>query len=181
MTVPSGVKKVIFPLALLFLFGASWYGLYQPELEKIARYKERPAANRAQIEKMVRQISDFQPATEVEKGQWRTLEDEINRRLPQGKQIAGLYALLSSLAENCSLQNFQRQDVEGRDSTFTDGGIERKGFEVQLTFDCAYGNLARFVDGLKNAERLVEIMQIDLTRNVPYVGVKMRIRSYYIQ
>ena len=181
MTVPSGVKKVIFPLAIIFFFGVSWYGLYKPELDKIALYKEQPLADRAQIEKMLHQINEFDPVSPEERTQWQALNEEFDKRLPKSKQIAGLYALLSSLAESCGLENFQRQDLQNSDSTFTDGGVERSGFDIELNFDCAYSNLAKFIDGLQGAERLTEIVQMDLTRNVPFVGVKMRIRSYYIQ
>ncbi|MBW7995308.1 MAG: hypothetical protein FVQ81_01805 [Candidatus Glassbacteria bacterium] len=179
MTLPSGVRKVILPLAILFIFAAAWFGLYRPELEKISEYRKQPAANRARIEQLVRQMNYYDPPIAEEREEWRRLEEQIHRRLPAAKQMSGLYALLSRLAVGRELQNFTRQELAGTDTTYATDGIPRRGFDIQLNFECDYAGLKGYVDGLKLADRLIEVVSLEVNRSLPLINVQMVIRSYY--
>ena len=180
MVLPSGIKKVILPLAILFLFGAVWYGLFKPEFAKISKYRAQPVAARAQIEGMVQRLSVFNPATARETAEWASLEEDISRILPKGKQISGLYAQLSAKAEQCELQNFERRELENSEISYEDWGIVRSGYSVELTFDCSYSSLIRFLDGLQAMERLVDLVRLEINRKFPLVGVRIVLRSYFI-
>ena len=167
MILPTGIKKVVLPLAILFLFGAVWYGLFKPEFAKISKYRAQPAAART-------------PATARETAEWASLEEAIIRRLPKGKQISGLYAQLSVKAEQCELRNFERRDLEGSESSYEDGGIARSGYSIELTFDCSYSSLIRFLNGLQAMERLVDVVRLEINRKFPLVGVRIVLRNYFI-
>ena len=180
MILPTGIKKVVLPLAILFLFGAVWYGLFKPEFAKISKYRAQPAAARTQIESMVQRLSVFNPATARETAEWASLEEAIIRRLPKGKQISGLYAQLSVKAEQCELRNFERRDLEGSESSYEDGGIARSGYSIELTFDCSYSSLSRFLNGLQAMERLVDVVRLEINRKFPLVGVRIVLRNYFI-
>ena len=90
MTIPTGVKKVIFPLGILFIFATMWYGLYKPEMEKISKYRQEPIAARQQIDDMVRRLSAYSRPTEEERAEWVNAGNALNRRIPKGKQITEL-------------------------------------------------------------------------------------------
>jgi len=165
---------------ILFLFGVVWFGLYKPEIEKISNYRRQPLAARQQIETMVRQISSFNPPAPEERAGWTDIENSILRRIPKGRQITELYADLSDMAEKYGLQNFQRREIEGSDKTFEDGGVTRNGLELELTFDAGYSTLAKFLNGLQNMERLNDVVNLEVTRKPPLVGVRMVLRSYYL-
>jgi Tfp pilus assembly protein PilO len=180
MTIPGGVKKVIFPLGLLFLSGTMWFGLYKPEFSKISRYRNQPESARQKIEGMRRQLVTFELLTDVERIDWANTEKAILSRIPKGKQIPEFYANLSGLAELCSLKNFKRLERPDSALTFQDGGITRSGFDLELTFDSEYTSLVQFLNGLRQLERLVEVVNLEVTRKAPLVGVKMVVRSYFI-
>ncbi len=179
MTIPSGIRKVILPLAMLFVFGASWFGLYQPELEKIAEYKKKPAALSEQIGQRVRQLNEYDPPTVAERAEWEALEQEFSLKLPPAKQITDLYSQLSRLAADQRCQDFNRLEIENSDTTYASGDVARRGFDIQLNFACDYRSLKGYLDGLKNSERLVELVELEVSRNLPLLDVKMVIRSYY--
>lgn len=179
MTIPGGVRKVIVPLLILFIFGVSWFGLYKPELAKISEYRKQPAANRQQIESLVRQLSEYDPPTQEEREQWRNLEEQISLRLPSGKNITELYSLLSRLAVENDCRQFTRQELANTDTTYTTEAIPRRGFDMQLDFECDYRDLKSYLDGLKQAERLIEIVRVTVDRGLPLLKVQMVIRSYY--
>lgn len=179
MTIPGGIRKVILPLAMLFVAGASWFGLYKPELEKISEYKKKPAANERQIEQLGEQLSKYNPPTDEERQEWARLDSEINRRLPKDKQITELYALLSGLAVANKCQNFSRQEMPGTDTTYVSEEIPRRGFDVQVDFECKYKSLKGYCDDLKQADRLIEVVNMEVSRNLPLLKVKMVLRSYY--
>ena len=179
MTIPSGIRKVILPLAMLFVAGVSWFGLYKPELEKISEYKKKPAANERQIEELGRKLQQYDPPTPDERREWLRLEQEVNRRLPGGKQISELYALLSKLAVANDCVNFQRQELAGTDTTYATEDIPRRGFDIQLDFECDYKGLKDYIDGLKRSDRLVELVGLEVNRSLPQISVKMVLRSYY--
>ncbi|MFC1545007.1 hypothetical protein ACFL4X_02465 [Gemmatimonadota bacterium] len=180
MTIPSGISKVILPLAMLFIFGVSWFGLYKPEFEKISEYKKKPAANKLQIEQLGKQLSQYNPPTPEERQEWARLEEEINRRLPKGKRTTEFYALLSKLAVSQNCQNFRRQELAGTDSTYATGDIPRSGFDIQIDFECGYKSLKGYLDGLKHSERLIEIVGLEVNRSLPLISVTMVLRSYYL-
>jgi Tfp pilus assembly protein PilO len=179
MTIPSGIRKVILPLAMLFVFGASWLGLYQPELEKIAEYKKEPAAIRQQIEQRVRQLSEYDPPTAEEREEWDILEREFSLKLPPAKQISDLYSRLSRLAVDSHCQDFNKLEIENSDTTYASGDVARRGFDIQLNFACDYRSLKDYINGLKKAGRLIEVVELDVNRNLPLLDVTMVIRSYY--
>jgi len=176
----AGLKKVLFPLGLISAFAVIWFGLYKPELKKIAKYKEDPQKARQKIEAMMQKINAFQPPDSAERIEWIKLAEELERRIPKGKQISQLYADLSALAEEYRLMNFQRRDLPGTDSTYQDGGLPRNGFDLELSFECEYAALVKFLNSLRKMERLTEVIDLEVTRKVPLVGVKMVVRTYYI-
>jgi len=180
MTIPSGVKKVIFPLGLLFLSGTIWFGLYNPEFNKISRFRNQPESARQKIEGMRRQVLTFELLTDVERMDWEKTEKAILGRIPKGKQIPGLYSNLSGLAELCSLKDFKRLEKPDSALAFQDGGITRSGFDLELTFDSEYTSLVQFLKGLRQLERMVEVVNLEVTRKAPLVGVKMVVRSYFM-
>ena len=180
MQLPTGVKKVVLPLGIMFLFGAVWYGLFKPEFAKISKYRAQPVAARSQIESMVQRLSAFNPPTAQERAEWERLEEDINRRLPKGKQITELYAQLSALAEKYELQNFGRSELEGSEKNFEDGAITRSGYSIELVFACSYSSLLSFLGSLHNLDRLVEVVNLEITRDLPLVGVRLVLRSYFI-
>jgi len=179
MQLSTGVKKVVLPLSIMFLFGAVWYGLFKPEFAKISKYRAQPAAAGSRIESMVQRLSAFNPPTARERAEWASLEKDLERRLPKGKQIAELYAQLSSLAEKYELKNFERHELEGSEKSFEDGGITRSAYSIELLFECRYSSLLHFLRDLHNLERLVEVVNLEITRNLPLVGVKIVLRSYF--
>ena len=179
MRLPTGIKKVIFPLGILFLFGIIWYGLFKPELEKISKYRSQPTAARSQIESMVRQLNVFNPATAQERAEWASLEKDLNRRLPKGKRIIELYVQLSTLAEKYELQNFKRRELENSEKSYDNGGINHSGYSIELAFECSYSSLAGFLNGLQNIDRLVEVVNLEITRNLPLIGVRIVLGSYF--
>ena len=180
MQLPTGVKKVVLPLSIMFLFGVVWYGLFKPEFAKISKYRAQPVAARSQIESMVQRLSAFNPPTAQERAEWASLEKDIDQRLPKGKQITELYAQLSALAEKYELQNFERRELEGSEQSFEDGAITRSGYSIELVFSCSYPSLLRFLGSLHNLERLVEVVNLEITRDLPLIGVKVVLRSYFI-
>ena len=180
MTLPTGIKKVIFPLGILFLFGIIGYGLFKPEFEKISEYRSEPVAARLQIDSMVRQLYAFNPLTEQERAEWASLEKDLNRRLPKGKQITELYAQISALAEKYELKNFERRELENSEKNYDNTGINRSAYSIELTFECSYSSLAGFLNGLQNIARLVEVVNLEITRNFPLIGVRIVLRSYFI-
>jgi len=97
-------------LAMLFVFGVSWFGLYKPELEKIAEYKQKPAANQRQIEELGRQLQEYNPPTEEERQEWARLEQEIDRRLPDGKQMRSSMRCSPGWPLTTIAVNFRRQE-----------------------------------------------------------------------
>lgn len=180
MTLPTGIKKVVVPLSILFLFGIVWYGLFKPEFEKISKYRAQPETARSQIESMIRQLSAFNPPTTQERAEWASLEKDLNRRLPKGRQITELYAQLSALAEKYELQNFERREPEESEKSYVDGGINHSGYSIELTFECSYSSLAGILHGIQNMDRLVEVVNLEITRNPPLIGVRVVLRSYFI-
>jgi Tfp pilus assembly protein PilO len=179
MTIPSGIRKVILPLAMLFVFGASWFGLYKPELDKITEYKKKPAAISQQIEQRVRQLGAYDPPTAEERVEWEALEREISLKLPPAKRITDLNSLLSRLAADLNCQDFNRQEIENSDTTYASGDVSRRGFDTQLNFACDYSSLKGYVDGLQGAGRLIELVELEVNRSLPWLSVRMVIRSYY--
>lgn len=180
MQIPSGIKKIFIPLGLIFLFAAAWYGLYEPEFRKIAKYKTQPAAARAQIEKMIQQLGAYNPPADTELAEWKILEEKINRKIPTGKQITELYSLISALAEKDQLADLQRQEVDASDKEYTDNGITRNGYDVNLKFQGTYSSLAKFIGDLQNSERLIEIVTFNVNRHLPMLQVEMVLRTYYL-
>ncbi len=179
MTIPSGIRKVILPLAMLFIFGAAWFGLYKPELAKISEYNKKPAASRQKIEQLVRELNEYDPPTADERAEWKALEREFSLKLPRGKQITELYSLLSRLAVNLGCEDFNRMEIENSDTVYTSGDIPRRGFDIQLDFSCDFHSLREYINGLKGADRLIEVVRLEVDRSLPLLNVKMVIRSYY--
>ena len=179
MNIPSGIRKVILPLVMLFVFGVSWFGLYKPELEKISEYKKKPAANERQIEELGRQLSQYNPPTADERKEWARLEEEVDRRLPKGKQIAELYSILSRLAVAHDCQNFTREELPNSDAVYATEVIPRSGFDIQIAFECGYKALKGFLDDLKKSDRFIDLVSLEINRNLPMIRVSMVLRSYY--
>ncbi len=180
MTIPSGIRKVILPLAMLFAFGVSWFGLYKPELAKISEYKKKPAANSQQIELLVRQLNEYDPPTAEERTQWKALEQELNLKLPRGKHITELYSLLSRLAADLHCQDFNRLEIANSDTTYASDDIPRRGFDIQLDFTSDFRSLKGYIDGLRGTGRLLELVGLEVNRSLPLLTVKIVIRSYYL-
>ncbi|MBN2289414.1 MAG: type 4a pilus biogenesis protein PilO [Candidatus Glassbacteria bacterium] len=179
MPLPSGIKKVIIPLSFLFFFGAAWFGLFEPQFKKSREYREKLRTLEQQIEAITRQVGSYEPPTPEESERWQRLAEEIERRIPEGRQLTELYAYLSDLAEKSKLQNFNRQLVEGSDQESEEDGIKRSSVDLELTFQGEYKSVMRFLAGLHSLERLVEVQKLDVSRRPPLVGVKIILRSYY--
>jgi len=180
MQLPTGVKKIVLPLGIMFLFGTVWYGLFKPEFAKISKYRAQPTAARSQIESMVQRLSAFNPPTDQERAEWASLEKDTNRRLPKGRRKSQLYVQLSTLAEKYELQNFERRELEGSEKSFEDRGITHSGYSIELAFECSYSSLIRFLEGLQDMERLVEVVNLEITRDLPLIGIRIVLRSYFV-
>ena len=168
------------PVVIILFFGGAWFGLFKPEFEMIAKYKLQPAAARTQIEKMIQQLSTYNPPDDKERAEWKSMEGKVDRKIPRGRQITELYSLISSLAEKYELVDLQRQEVALSDSAYSTAGIARNGYDIELIFQGNYASVVKFLNDLQNAERLVEIVSIELNRSLPLLQVKMVLRSFYI-
>ena len=179
MPIPSHIKKVIVPLSFLFFFGGMWYGLFEPQFARSKEYRDKLKDLDGQIDVIIRQVGSYELPTPEERIEWQRLAGELERRIPQGRQLSELYAYISNLAEENNLDNFNRRVIEDSDQELEEGGIKFRSFDLVLTFDSEYQALVSFLAGLHSLDRLVEVEMLDVTRKPPLVGVRIILRSYY--
>lgn len=183
MNLKGILKKILLPLGVLLFFAAVWFGLFRPEMAKIAEYRNKPMATQQQIESITAQIGSFEEPTNEERAQWDSLANEIQRKIPRGKEITSLYSELSRLVEKYSLAGFEREMVElpaGTEAAVTDeGGVPRSSFDLKLTFQCRFESLIGFLDDVRSLDRLVEVTALDISRGVPNVMVSLNLKCYY--
>jgi Tfp pilus assembly protein PilO len=179
MPLPTGIKKIIIPLSFLFFFGVAWFGLFEPQLNRSSEYRAKLRTLEQQIEAISRQVGSYQPPTPEESAEWQRLADELQRRIPKGRQLSELYAFLSELVEKNNLENFNRQLVEDSEQELDEGGIQRRSFDLELTFDGDYQGVVDFLSGLHSLGRLVEVESLEISRKPPLVGIRLILRSYY--
>lgn len=181
MSIPPVLRRILLPLGLIGLFAAMWFGLYRPEMDKIAEYRNAPLATRHQIDQMTRQLSAYERPTDAERAEWETLEQEIRRKIPRGRDITSLYASISELVVKYSLTDFQRNllDEAAESAVTTTDGIPRRSFGIELTFESGYAELIGFIRDIRDLDRLVEVTMLDVTRGVPNLSVRMSIKCYY--
>ena len=176
MPIPTGIKKVIVPLSFVFFFGVIWFGLYEPQLNKSREYRDKLKDLEQQVDAILRQVGSYEPPKPEERLEWQRLVAELDRRIPQDRQLTELYAYISDLAEK---NNFNRRVIADSDQELDESGIKRRSFDLELTFDSDYKALVSFLAGLHLLDRLVEVEKLEVTRKLPLVGVKMILRSYY--
>ena len=180
MNIPSGIKRVILPLMMLFVFAASWYGLFKPEMAKAELFRDKVEEINAQVDAMIRQGGNlYTPPAPEEIAEWDSLKVRIDKMLPAGRELTKLYSYLSELADNHNVVNFRRDLIKGSELSWTDGGIPRQSYDLSVTFDGDYRSVLEFLDELQRTERLIEITELSVSRNVPLISVRMVLRSYY--
>ena len=179
MPIPTGIKKVIVPLSFVFLFGVIWFGLYEPQLNKSREYRDKLKDLEQQVDAILRQVGSYEPPKPEERLEWQRLVAELDRRIPQDRQLTELYAYISDLAEKNNLDNFNRRVIADSDQELDESGIKRRSFDLELTFDSDYKALVSFLAGLHLLDRLVDVEKLEVTRKLPLVGVRMVLRSYY--
>jgi len=179
MPLPSGIKKVIIPLSFVFFAGVMWVGLFEPQYKKAKEYEEKLSELDRQESAVFRKMRSYEVPTPEEKAEWQRLANELERRIPKGRQLAELYALLSELAQKNQLSKFNRRMIEDSDQELDEGGIKRRSFDLELTFEGEYQSIVAFLADLHSLDRLVEVEQLEVSRMPPLVGVRMVLRSYY--
>ncbi|MEA2063840.1 MAG: hypothetical protein U9P14_09100 [Gemmatimonadota bacterium] len=179
MTLPAGITKIIVPACFLAFAALTWFGLYEPQLNKSREYRGKLAQLEAKVDAMFKQVGSYEPPTDEERSQWQSLALDIESRISRGRQLSELYAYLSDLAVDNNLGSFNRRLVEGSDSVRTDGGLELSSFDMEVTFDSDFDSLVKLLAGLNLLDRLVEVNQIEVFRKPPVVGVRIILRSYH--
>ncbi len=176
----NSLKRAVVPLAILLLFAGAWYGLLRPEYRRISELRGQPESHRQQIEGMMHRLGEFREPTEQERLEWVGLEERLRQRLPQGRQLTGLYSLLSTLAGRHGLRQFTRVELPDSARTLEDGGITRQAFDLELNFAADYKSLLGFLEDLRRAERLIDVVRLEVEREPPLVTVRMVIRSHFL-
>lgn len=172
---------------LFYLFG------FAPLIKDISTYKQKIAEVNRKTNEIQMQSSML---TSISEGEKKEIEEEAKRigeLIPDEPDLTGLLSLLASEARLCginlisfdyslrpgssSVQPAPRKPRTPSSTSIPEAKYNR--IEFRANIKCTYQSLVDFVYRLQNLDRLINIQELSIIRDLPLLTVRMQIEAYY--
>ena len=142
--------------------------------------------------------------TEDEKKVWSEIRYSLYGRIPPEKRLLKLVKDIAKVAYDCSIydvsfsmpdsaEDYRRMNsvndnisnpiIETAAASSAQGNmpddIKLNRFSIKTSFHCRYQDLARFLKGINNLPRLIEVESLEIKRRLPLMEVEMAINAFY--
>lgn len=142
--------------------------------------------------------------TDDEKKLWSEVRDNLYRKIPPEKRLLQLVKDIAKVAEDCSIYDLSFSMPESQANSlrrnrsvdnFPNSGVERSvlhanqgnevidvkldKFTIRTDFHCEYQDLAHFLKGISNLDRLLEVESLEIKRRLPLMEVEIAINAFY--
>ena len=181
-------KRAAFGAAIICLVSLACF-LYLPEVREMKRVSTR--INRVEYE--IDKAKEIRPASREAEKRQEGMESRLNVLIPSGRDYPELIREIARRARECNIQDISfksggelntkvlegEKEVSPEIQAIPRGNIRH--FFIGLSFHSGFKDLARFLEEIQGADRLLEIESLVIKRNFPMISVEIVIIAYYRQ
>ena len=187
--VPRSLRIAVIVVLAFLICGA----LYTFKIREIGKLKAEINRVEAEEAELSHPQVTFQPPAEEEREEWEKAEERLWLVIFPEKDVPQLIEELAKVAKEYNISDIsfstgpvvaeggRRVSPSLSNDVSVEGLLpaEKDHFAVKVSLRCQYRQLARFLDGITDLVRLVEIESLEVKRGLPRISVDMVVKTYY--